>query len=156
MTLDEFVKQYTGRQVEFDGKYDFQCVDLIQFYNRDVIKGPKLSGNAKDYARNQFPMVYKFHKNDPWYIPKRGSIAVWNEKVGGGFGHVAIVLKPWLMSFTSLDQNWPKGTAVAEVKHNYKNVVGFLIPRSKDILSLYNDLVSDIKAVAFKYRHVAT
>lgn len=154
MTLEEFVKQYTGRKVEFDGKYDFQCVDLIKFYNKDVVHGPLLSGNAKDYARNQHPMTYSWKKNSPFFIPPRGSIAVWDKNTGAGFGHVAIVLSAWLMSFKSLDQNWPEGEGVIEVKHNYKNVVGFLVPRNQDYKSLYNDMVTELKSFAFKYKHI--
>ena len=155
MTLEEFVKKYEGRKVEFDGKYDFQCVDLVQFYNRDVVNGPKFSGNAKDYARNQHPSYYSWHNNDLWYIPPRGSIAIWNKKAGGGFGHNAIVLNAAIMRFTSLDQNWPIGKGVTKVNHTYRHVAGFLIPRRKDILTQYNDLRGEIKDALVKYPHLS-
>jgi len=154
MTLDTFIKNNNGEKVEFDGKYDFQCVDLVQFYNRDVIGGPKFSGNAKEYCRNQHPSHYSLRKNTPLYIPPRGSIAVWNNKVGGGFGHNAIVLSASLMRFTSLDQNWPTGAPVSVVRHTYRHVNCFLIPRGRDLLSQYNDLRAGMSDLLKRFPHL--
>ena len=154
MTLKTFVQKYSGEKVEFDGKYDFQCVDLVQFYQRDVLRGPTFSGNAKDYARNQHPGHFTLHKNTPWYIPPRGSIAIWTEKVGGGFGHNAIVLSASLMRFTSLDQNWPTGAPVTQVRHSYRHVCCFLVPRKTDALSQYNDFREQINTVLNNFPHL--
>ena len=30
MTLDEFRTKYLGQKVEFDGIYEYQCVDLVK------------------------------------------------------------------------------------------------------------------------------
>ena len=155
MKLEQFVKKHKGKKVEFDGKYDYQCVDLVQFYQRDVLNGPRFSGNAKDYCRNQHPSHYKLHKNDPWYIPPRGSIAVWNTNVGGGFGHNAVVLGASLMRFTSLDQNWPTGAPVSVVRHTYRHVSCFLIPRGRDLLSTYNGLRQELTQLLTKFPHLS-
>ena len=155
MTLEEFVKKYEGEKVEFDGKYDFQCVDLVQFYNRDVVGGPTFSGNAKDYARNQHPGTYKLHTNSPFYIPPRGSIAIWNKRAGGGFGHNAIVLSASLMRFTSLDQNWPIGAPVTQIRHSYRHVCCFLIPRGKDVLATYNAFREELNTLLTRYPHLS-
>ena len=154
MNLKTFVAKHKGEKVEFDGKYDFQCVDLVQFYQRDVLGGPRFSGNAKDYARNQHPSHFILRKNTPWYIPPRGAIAVWTSKVGGGFGHNAIVLASSLMRFTSLDQNWPTGAPVTEVTHSYRHVCCFLVPRKKDILTTYNALRDDLNGLLRTYPHL--
>ena len=151
MTLEEFVAKHAGKKVEFDGKYDFQCVDLVQQYNQDVIGAPPMSGNGKDYARNPRPSHYAYHNNDLWYIPPRGSIAVWNENVGDGFGHVAVVLEASLMSFVSFDQNWPDFAPPSVVKHNYRNVVCFLIPRKDEIVARYNALVDEVRRITKQF-----
>ena len=151
MTLDEFVKKYEGKKIEFDGMYDYQCVDLVQQYNKDVVGAPPMSGNGKDYDRNPRPTHYAYHKNTLWYIPPRGAIAVWSENVGDGFGHVAIVLDASLMSFTSLDQNWPFGGEVQQVKHNYRNVLSFLVPRDNDVVEKYNALVDEIRRISKQF-----
>jgi len=151
MTLDEFVTKYKGQKIEFDGKYEFQCVDLTKLYNKEVIAAPTLMGNAIDYLNNPLPAFYEFKTNPLWYIPPRGAIAIWNNKVGGGFGHVAIILSASLLQFRSLDQNWPTGAPVTEVDHVYKDVAGFLVPRAQDILSKYNALVDDLRALSVRY-----
>lgn len=154
MTLDEFRAKYLGKRVEFDGVYEYQCVDLTKMYSKEVIGTPQLMGNAIDYVNNPLPDYYEYHTNHLWYIPPRGSIAVWNGNVGGGFGHAAIVLFATLMKFTSLDQNWPTGEVVKEVEHPYSNVVGFLVPRPIDTISRYNELVDEVRKLVAKYPKV--
>lgn len=151
MTLDEFKRQYLNKYVDFDGVYNYQCVDLIKFYNRDVVKAPPIQGNAKDYIRNPLPSHYILNANTPLYIPPYGSIAIWNGNVGKGFGHVSIVLTAKLFTFESLDQNWPEGAVVSIVKHNYKNVEGFLVPRGFDLGGSYNQLVMELRGLVNKY-----
>ena len=155
MTLEEFIKKYKGRAAEFEGIYPNQCMDLIEFYNRDVIGAPRLGGNAKDLISNPRPNFYEYKYNYPWYIPPRGSIAVWNGNVGKGFGHTAIVLEANLLAFKSLDQNWPVGAIVTETDHNYFNVQGFLVPRPLDIRIVYNTLVDDMRSLINKYPRLA-
>jgi len=151
MTLDEFVTKYTGKYLEFDGMYKYQCVDLVQIYNKEVLGVPPLKGNGKEYANNPRPEYYEYKINYPWYVPSRGSIVVWNGNVGGGFGHVGVLLEASLMKFTSLDQNWPTGAPVREVVHNYTNVLGFLVPRRKDLIGIHNALLEDLRYLTNRY-----
>lgn len=129
MLLDDFIATNLGKKVELYGEPRYQCVDLVEQYNRDVIGAPRLYGNAADFARNPQPNFYTYIKNTLMYIPPRGAIAVWNRNVGNGNGHTAIVLEANLMKFKSLDQNWPQGDPVLVVDHDYKNVDGFLVPK---------------------------
>lgn len=132
MTFDEFITKYDGKLVDFDGSYPNQCVDLVEFYNRDVIGAPRLGGNAAELARNPQADFYDKKVNTPFYIPPRGAIAVWNRNVGNGNGHTAIVLEASLLTFRSFDQNWPTGAPCTGVNHNYNNVDCFLVPLNKD------------------------
>lgn len=151
MTLDEFIAKYKGKQVEADGAYLYQCVDLIKLYCKEVLNTPVIMGNAIDYTKNPQSAHFEYFVNYLWYIPPRGSIAVWNHNVGAGLGHVAIVLNATLMKFISLDQNWPTGAPVTELQHEYKNVAGFLVKRQTDIVTKYNTLVSEMRTVINRY-----
>ena len=152
MTLSDFINARIGKQVDFDGQYGYQCVDLVEFYNHDVVGAPALGGNAVDLARNPQPNFYSYNANTPFYIPPAGAIAIWNTNLGDGYGHCAIVLNASLMSFVSLDQNWPKGAPVSKVTHNYQNVIGFLVPRVSNPAERYNSLVNDLRTLVGNYQ----
>jgi hypothetical protein len=152
MTLDEFVAGYTNMRPDADGVYGVQCVDLIKIYCIKVLGVPMIKGNAVDYIKNPQPENFEYHKNTPFYIPKKGMIAIWDENVGDGLGHVAIVLSAGLMRFTSLDLNWPKGEKVITVKHTYIFVAGFLNRKNKEYYSIANELLEEITRVEAKYR----
>lgn len=154
MTLVEFKMKYMGKKPDYDGVYGAQCVDLIKLYATEVIGSPPLYGDAHTYVKNPLPADYNYHRNSPFYIPSPGEIAIWNTNVGDGYGHAAIVLEAKLMWFVSLDLNWPKGAAVKLVRHNYKNVVGFLNPKPRANLELYNQLVDELLALSVKYRNM--
>lgn len=156
MTLQEFFQTWNGKSNNFDGVYDAQCVDLVKQYVQDVVGSPVWTGDAKDYKQNFNKTFFAYHNNDIWYVPPTGAIAVWNANVGEGHGHVGIVTSATLMSFVSFDQNWPKESPSILVNHNYKNVVGFLLPRGQDALSKYNDLVGEIKLLASRYNHLTS
>lgn len=102
-------------------------MDIVEQYNRDVIGAPRLGGNAIDLMRNPQPRFYNYVKNTPLYVPPKGAIAVWNQRLGNGYGHAAIVLTANVVMFTSIDQNYPPGSTVHEQWHNYTNVDGFLV-----------------------------
>lgn len=129
MTLQEFFNQYDGKSVDYDSYYGPQCVDLVQFYNRDVIGAPRLTGNAADIW-SSFPHdFYDAIPNGPDNFPSPGDIVIWNTKVGGGAGHIAICRDATKDNFTSFDQNWPTGSPSHFQPHTYTNVFGWLHPK---------------------------
>ncbi len=130
-TIDEFVATWEGKFNNFDGALGPQCVDIVQQYNKDVINAPRLYGNAVDFIKNPEPNYYDYFVNTLTYIPPVGAIGVWNNKVGDGSGHVAIVLSANILTFKSFDQNWPTGTVVHVQGHNYINVAGFLVAKKE-------------------------
>lgn len=151
MTLDEFLTAHSGKFLDYDGMYPGECVDLIKYYNKQVIGAPQWMGDPKTYIRNPAPAYYEYKENRLLYIPPRGAIAIWNGNVGHGRGHVAIVLTAGIIGFDSIDQNWPKGSAVTQVHHTYNNVLGYLIPRPQDATKIYNMLLDDLRAIVNKY-----
>ena len=84
--------------------------------------------------------IFKKVPNTPDLIPQKGWIAVWNEKVGNGYGHIGSVISADVNNFISLDQNWNVKSA-QRVTHNYNNVYGFLAPLKEDNMSDYEEAI---------------
>ncbi|WP_252722587.1 hypothetical protein [Treponema phagedenis] len=47
MSLDEFVKKYLGKKVDYDGHYGAQCVDLFRQYCKDVLNPAHRRSNRR-------------------------------------------------------------------------------------------------------------
>ncbi len=150
-TLDQFIAEWNGKQCEFDGKYEYECVDLVQMYNKECIGAPSWTGNAKDYDNNPRPMFYTRQNNTLLYVPPKGAIAVWSSRRGNGNGHVGIVTSANLLNFVSFDQNWSKPHFTQLENHNYTDVVSFLVPREQNIGGVYNALIGDLRNIVNKY-----
>lgn len=129
--LQSFVSQYNGRAVDFDGAYGAQCVDLIQFYNRDVVGGGRFSGNAKDIF-GQDGDKYDWVRNTPAGVPPAGAIVVYGPPVGGGYGDVCIALAGGnSSSFPGFGQNYPYGTGAHVTSRNYLGCIGWGVPKAQ-------------------------
>jgi len=66
MTLDEFVITYDGQQVEFDGAFFYQCVDLVEQYMQDVL-GLQVQtglGNAHAYYDDFYNIPFLYNNFD--------------------------------------------------------------------------------------------
>lgn len=132
MTVDQFIAKHNGGKWDFDGAYGAQCVDLIQFYNRDVVGAPRLSGNAKDLFGNASANHY--HKLGAGTAPAKGDVAVWGASVGGGYGHAGIVTADLGGSVRILSQNNHapyNGTTPTEIISMSKSgIIGYLRPKN--------------------------
>lgn len=137
MTFDQWIPTVNGKGLDYDGYYGNQCVDLIEYYLRDVFGSGPFYGNAIDWYNNfggvladRFNRVAN-NPNDYNQVPSRGDIIIWSAATpgSGGYGHIAIFLQQGAAGqFVSLDQNWG-GMYVHQVTHNYNNVVGWLTPK---------------------------
>lgn len=98
MTLEEFVKKYIGKKVDFDMVYGAQCVDLFRQYNKEVWGNPHTGAvdGAKDLVVNyeRMPLEQRFLSLVPVNrdFVKVGDVAVWNATEVNKYGHVAIVV----------------------------------------------------------------
>jgi len=128
MTFQQFFDQYNGQGVDFDGFYGDQCVDLVQYYNRDVVGGPVLTGNAADIWTTYPPAYYSRVANTPTGVPQLGDIVIWDGSLNGGPGHIAVFEQGDANGFTSFDQNWPVGSLCHFQSHDYTKVLGWLHP----------------------------
>ena len=130
MTLDEFVKNYEGKQIDFDKAFGSQCVDLFRQYSKEVLQIPEHTGaveGAKDLFLNfsSMPKMSKYFQKV--FTPHKGDIVVFNKSETNKYGHVAIVLYATNKSIVVFEQdgfNQSKGSYINI--WNYERVLGFL------------------------------
>jgi hypothetical protein len=156
MNLVEFKNKYLGRQVEYhsfgSGALN-QCIDLTNQYFVEVLGATPIIGtNAKD-AKDRFNKdEFDWIVNTPEAVIKKGDIPVWNGRVGGGAGHIAIALEDGnLNNFTSLDQNWSIPERVTVENHNYANVSGWLRPKSGGMMQIDKATFEKLVTKSTKY-----
>lgn len=96
MTLDEFVKEYEGKKVDYDGYYGAQCVDLVRLYIRLVwgLPQPKNIISAYEAYTHWLRCSDGFNEISWKSITKiaRGDIIVFPPTDTNLHGHIAIVL----------------------------------------------------------------
>jgi surface antigen len=116
-----------GKSIDYDGVSGVQCVDLIKAYYAYLGVSP-VKGNGCDYINNALPTGWQRIKNTSDFIPQPGDIAIWTSSVGGGYGHVAIVVSGELHEFASVDQNW-KCKSAQKITHSYSGFWGVIRPK---------------------------
>lgn len=142
MTYDQFYTTWNGKGADFDGWYGDQCVDLFNFYNRDVVGAPFIpttdTGGAadlfNDFDKTAAPQFY-----DRLYagaVFQKGDVVVWaaNTAVTGAAGHVGI-FDHSDNGFYSFDQNYPTGSLPHLQHHDYRGILGVLRPKGGDMPS---------------------
>lgn len=130
-TLAQFVAHWTNRYCDYDGYFGGQCVDLADFYMRDVWGIPPffVTGAVDLYGHR--PDLIEWIANDagnPNQFPRPGDMVIWHldAQVGTGInGHVDIFLSGGGLKFTGLDENWPIGSKPHPQLHNYQGVRGW-------------------------------
>ena len=135
MTTDEFFNTYNGKALDFDGYYGYQCMDLYQQYNKEIVGAPHVPADPahKIWTEDKYPKnFYEKIANTLEGVPQKGDVVIWSKDANGGFGHVGIFANGNVNEFTSFDQNWPMGTICHFQKHNYNHVLGWLRPRLKE------------------------
>ena len=135
MTLDEFVKKYNGKKVDYDGQYGAQCVDLFRQYCKDVLNIPHTGGvigASELYTKyEKMPLEIKYFekiefKGTP---PIAGDVVIFKPTKKNGFGHVAIVLAADNLSMTVFEQDGYAQTGAYIIDRKYYNALGFLRKR---------------------------
>lgn len=130
MTLDDFVKNYECKRIDFDKAFGSQCVDLFRQYSKEVLEIKEHTGavkGAKDLYLNfdKMPLMQKYFQKI--YTPHKGDIVVFNSSSTNDYGHVAIVLYATNKTIVVFEQdgfNQSKGAYIGY--WNYDRVLGFL------------------------------
>ena len=153
MTLDEFIKKYTGVAVDFDGVYGVQCMDLMHQYMYDVLEikdGTVLSSPtaSQTYTNFRWGNYFKKIDNTPTGIPLKGDIVFFGTTVGSA-GHVCVFVDGDMNKFNSFDANWPVGSLPHIQNHNYVGVLGWLrfIPQPQATVNKYETAYKQIKSI---------
>lgn len=139
--VDKFVGQYNGKGLDFDGKYGNQCVDLFEYYNRDVVGAPPIhmsvSGGARDLFEAQPGATTQYYDRISYsagMVPQPGDVAVWGATTNNDFGHVAVVTGASSSSFDVIQQNGFRPSDPAyQGSYGYNSLggslLGFLRPK---------------------------
>lgn len=130
MTLNDFIKKYDGKKVEFHSFSAgalYQCVDSANAYITEVLGLPAIIGtNAQDFPTKR-GQNYDWILNTPTGVPSPGDLMIF--KSPDNVGHISIFVEGDANSFKSFDQNYPTGSPSKIVTHNYKNVIGWMHPK---------------------------
>lgn len=139
MNLEEFIKKWDGKGIDYDKAYGNQCMDVMLQYVEEVcgLPGAPLGAySAFDSFSKGNSHFDKFTYSYSGPRPQAGDIIYWDKTVGG-YGHVAICLSADSTTLTTFDQNWPVegyydngnfiGTGKAhKQEHDYTGVAGWL------------------------------
>lgn len=135
MLLDDFVKKYEGKKVDFDGAFGAQCVDLARQYWKEGLgilehTGPcSTTGGAKDlfldYEKMPIEKKYfiKIQKNKA-FVP--GDTLIWDSTETNKYGHVAIYLGKLNNSLIVFEQNGFKQDGAKVTIRNKEKLLGGL------------------------------
>jgi hypothetical protein len=127
--VDKFAAARNGQFADFDGQYGAQCVDLANFYTRDVL------------GFGTIPCMYAYQMWDnapsaryarvPAVQPAQvGDLAVFGTALAYGAGHVAIVRTQMDLNTLQLfQQNAPLGSACVTGTLAKTHLSGFLRPK---------------------------
>lgn len=125
--VDAFVAKWNGKHADYDGAYGAQCVDLFNFYNRDVVGAPRIGVGTAAQLFNAAPASH-YLKLSAGTAPRKGDVAVWGTSWPyTSAGHVAIVLGDQGGNISVLTQN-PGATKVASMTKAH--LTGYLRPRN--------------------------
>lgn len=96
MKLFSFINKYLNKNIDYDGYYGSQCVDVFRQYCKDVLKIPHTGvvEGAKDLYLNyeNLPLEKKYFQKISDIKFKYGDIAIWDKTSTNPYGHVAIVI----------------------------------------------------------------
>lgn len=163
MTMDEWVKKYMGKKIDYDGVYGVQCVDLAKHFIKHVLGvEPQSIGNAIEYYRKRKTSKYltdnfKWIDKKDGFIPQKGDLCVFNSKSGNG--HISIATGEGTKShFYSYDENYPSSShePMTTARHSYERLYGVLRPKNQENINSAKDKDDKPKAPSFKVGSVYT
>lgn len=134
MLLEDFVKKYTGKKVDFDGAFGAQCVDLARQYWKEGLGIPEhtgpcsTTGGAKDLFLDyeKMPNEKKYFIRLPKKNPIAGDVLIWDSSISNPYGHVAICLGTLGSSFIVFEQDGFKQDGAKINIRSDQNFLGYL------------------------------
>ena len=134
MTLEEFVKTYNGKLVDYDKVFGPQCVDLFRqacpdLYGIKEHTGPcSTSGGAKDLFLDydKMPVEKKYFTRIKTKSPLAGDTVIWDSSETNKYGHVAICLGKLGDSIIVFEQDGFKKDGAKITLRSKTNMLGVL------------------------------
>lgn len=134
MLLEDFVKKYTGKKVDFDGVYGAQCVDLFRQWVKEGLGIPEHTGpcSTTGGAKDLFLDYPKMEKEKKYFTREtkkdmiQGDVLIWNETETNKYGHVAIYLGKLNNSLIVFEQDGFKQDGAKINIRSKNNLLGFL------------------------------
>src|SRR3990167_857740 len=135
MILDEFIKKYNGKGIDYDGAFGNQCMDLYRQYVKEVLGFPQSPAvvGAKDVWDTYLKTHYTKVGNTPEGFPNKGDVIIWG-KTYGPFGHIAVCIEADINKLKVFGQNDPLGTLCQERVYNYNHILGWLKPIKEEVM----------------------
>jgi cell wall-associated NlpC family hydrolase len=137
MTLEEFVKKYNGKKVDYDHAYGAQCVDLFRQYAKEGLgisehTGPcATSGGAKDLFLDydKMPIEKKYFTRSKGKAYQPGDVLIWDRTEKNQYGHVAIFLAYLGSGLLVFEQNGITQNGAELNIRSRDNMLGYLRKR---------------------------
>ena len=124
MTLSEFVKKYDGKQVDFDGVFGSQCVDLFRQYVKEVLNISEHTGSCSSSGVEK-----KYFTRSSAKTCRAGDVLIWNETLNNKYGHVAICLGMLEGCYIVFEQDGLKQDGARIRLRGKDNLLGYLRKR---------------------------
>lgn len=137
MTLPDFIAKYNGQgNVGNTAENKGQCVGLVMVWLVDTLGNPHIWGHAKDLMANADRNAYEVITNTPDGVPQAGDVICWNGRMGGGYGHTAIVTKADVNTFEVFEQNTNPLTCHLHTYPSYSNVQGWIRSKKNQVMAV--------------------
>jgi len=134
--LMEFVENYTGKAVDWDGHFGAQCVDLVRLY-WDVVENipqpePTGTGGAvvfftKHYLRPIQRRHLKLIAYRSGMVAPEGSVVVFEGTPANRFGHIGICVSADENVINLFEQDGFRQSPAAVGRWDYSRVLGWLV-----------------------------
>jgi len=111
VSYTQFVTARLGKKVDYDGVFQYQCVDLIKQYIKDLTgHEPWVFGGAAAVGYDTgspFVGIQTWVKipRSEGVMPRQGDVIFWWPSTGNSYGHVAIVDSIAWSKVTVIEQN---------------------------------------------------
>lgn len=145
--VDRFYARTNGQRINSCGGIFGECVAGVQNYtNTELGIGgcPAFPVPAARLMYGTRTDAFNWVANTPSGIPPRGSIVVFDGNTGGGYGHTGVVVGANLNTLDVYQQNDPRGSGMYVKTYNYKNVIGWAIPKNGSINPPAKGVIMDI------------
>ncbi len=140
MSYQSFKSQWLGKQVNYDGVYGFQCVDLVkQYLSQEFGLKPLAWGNAIDYYYSPNPAILTKFDRLSTKATRQGDIVILQGINGNPYGHIGIADggSNIVTGVPLLEQNGSTGNgsgvggdAIRVKNKPYWRIVGVLRPKT--------------------------